>query len=163
MRDSYLVQRLKAPAVRSNPFSFGGGLKDGGLSGNAMDLIRPIFSFDYMGSAEFEFGAIPETLNFLRETAVTENLEVFTIAINVGRGVVYVIAPSKWRNEVTERVRAFASAKPPRTKEHVGLRAALTDPAEPRHLGWLEISNGYFFFIDRDMFVQTAALFGLEA
>ncbi len=57
MRDSWLIQRLK-PAYPGlvqlwvdNPFAFGGGLRNGGLSGEAMNLLRGIFSFDYMGAA----------------------------------------------------------------------------------------------------------------
>lgn len=57
LKQTYLVQRLNRPTNGyDNPFSFGGGLKNGGLSEDAMKLLRPIFSFDYMGSAEFEFG-----------------------------------------------------------------------------------------------------------
>jgi len=53
MKDTYLVQRLNKPVSNTGMemFSFGGGLKNGGLSGDAMKLLRPIFSFDYMGSS----------------------------------------------------------------------------------------------------------------
>lgn len=69
---SWLVQRLRKPPKREhpifgkdNPFSFGGGLQNGGLSGEAMDLLREVWSFDYMGAAEFEWGAVPEALSRL--------------------------------------------------------------------------------------------------
>ena len=70
LKESWLIQRLERPRTFKvqgkavdNPFSFGGGYKNGGLTDEAMDLIRPIMSFDYMGAAEFEFGAVPETLS----------------------------------------------------------------------------------------------------
>jgi hypothetical protein len=71
MKDSYLIQRLHKPEswrikgkVLDNAFSFGGGLKNGGLTTKALDLLRDIFSFDYMCAAEFEFGAVPAALSF---------------------------------------------------------------------------------------------------
>ena len=71
MKRTYLIQRLEKPRtlkiagveLKDNPFSFGGGLRNGGLSKDATDLLRPLFSFDYMGAAEFEFGAVPEALS----------------------------------------------------------------------------------------------------
>ena len=43
MKRSYLVQRLRKPRgwelTKDNPFSFGGGLQNGGLSGEAMSLL----------------------------------------------------------------------------------------------------------------------------
>jgi hypothetical protein len=74
---SYLIQRLEEPwggmaQFKDNPFSFGGGLRNGGLSQEAMDLIRGIWSFDYMGSAEFEFGAVPEALNAIANCTTLE-------------------------------------------------------------------------------------------
>ncbi|KKL26470.1 hypothetical protein LCGC14_2394990, partial [marine sediment metagenome] len=72
MQRTYLIQRLHKPHQIGgnedfkklvNCFSFGGGLKDGGLSDEAMKLIIKIWRFDYMGSAEFEWGAVPESLS----------------------------------------------------------------------------------------------------
>jgi hypothetical protein len=77
--ETYLIQRLKKPfpqpktestagkLLRDNPFCFGGGLKNGGLSDKAMCILREIFSFDYMGAAEYEFGAVPEALSKMTE------------------------------------------------------------------------------------------------
>lgn len=73
MKRTWLVQRLRKPYNHpafgaDNPFSFGGGLRNGGLNDEAMGLLRGIFSFDYMGAAEFEFGAIPQAFDRLRES-----------------------------------------------------------------------------------------------
>lgn len=56
MKDSYLIQRLQKTVHSSNELlntlgealAFGGGKKNGGLSKEAMNLLRPIFSFDYI-------------------------------------------------------------------------------------------------------------------
>lgn len=59
LEQTWLIQRLNKPYPRKDSigeiFSFGGGLKNGGLSDNAMALLRPIFSFEYMGAAEFDY------------------------------------------------------------------------------------------------------------
>lgn len=63
MKSTYLIQRLEAPRQTSshtellNAFSFGGG-----LSKEAIQLLSTVCSFDYMGAAEFEFGALPKAL-----------------------------------------------------------------------------------------------------
>lgn len=64
-KQPYLIQRIEPPITFINPFSFGGGLRNGGLLPEAMSLLKGIFSFDYMGSAEFEYGAIPNSLDHI--------------------------------------------------------------------------------------------------
>src|ERR1700753_1566668 len=66
LQDSYLIQRLLAPhkkegllSALGDAFSFGGGYKNGGLTQEGFDLIKSIMRFDYMGAAEYEFGALP--------------------------------------------------------------------------------------------------------
>lgn len=67
-KHTYLIQRLKDPksekerdGVRTDQvFGFGGG--GSGLSEEAWALLKPCFAFDYMGAAEFEFGAFPKAL-----------------------------------------------------------------------------------------------------
>jgi hypothetical protein len=186
-RSSYLIQRLDPPrsgtdALRlDNPFAFGGGYKNGGLSDEAMDLLRDIFAFDYMGAAEFEFGEVPKALQGIAACADADSLEAFEFTIlnskivkpwrgeasppaPRSRSTVYVIAPEAWHDEVVERVTALTGKNPPRTKEWVGLAEVLRPDSEwqRRTRGWLEIDNGYFFFTDREMWVNTARLFGVE-
>lgn len=188
MRESsYLIQRLEPPRSsatilgKDNPFSFGGGFKNGGLTDEAMDLLRDIFSFDYMGAAEFEFGAVPKTLGKIAEHAERGTLEAFEFSILYSqirkpwgnepnppaprtRASIYVLAPTEWHDEVVERITVHTAKKPPRTKEQVGLAEALRPGDYARDTqGWLEINNGFMFFIDREMWSKTAALFGVEA
>jgi hypothetical protein len=60
----YLIQRLEKPSkdAKWNPFSFGGGYRNGGLSADAVGLLAPVFQPAYMGAAEYEFGALPKAL-----------------------------------------------------------------------------------------------------
>jgi hypothetical protein len=97
LNNTWLIQRLeKSHGNYDNPFSFGGGLKNGGLSPDAMNLLRPIFSFDYMGSAEFEFGAIPKSLKYMADNINTYGC--WNTKIN-GHAV-YIIAPSNLKKEI---------------------------------------------------------------
>lgn len=182
MERSYLIQRLRKPfgrnawGMKDNPFSFGGGLKNGGLSDEAMDLLRGIFSFDYMGSAEFEFGAVPEAL---QRIAKSDDLVAFTIPITLalvpphwkdkgpapeGTATVYVLCREAHREEVFSRIVALATQegydKPWPMKEIPQFTFALRPYEwENDNFGWLELNNGYFFFIDREMWEKTCALF----
>ncbi len=181
LKDSWLVQRLQQPRAFKiagqaidNPFSFGGGYKNGGLSDGAMDLIRPIMSFDYMGAAEFEFGAVPEAFGKLAKHQ--EELTAWSFPVTrANRGwakedaqeceaVVYALAPAAWREEVETRVRGWA-VDPPRMQEPPNLgRALLPKEDWDRDVcGWFELDNGFLVFTDGDMWRKTAALFDVEA
>lgn len=185
-RRSWLVQRLQRPnpnpnglPVKDNPFAFGGGYKNGGLSDEAMDMLRELWRFDYMGAAEFEFGAVPEALSKLagaKLAASSFTIPLAEVAANwrdkskakpEGEAMIYVLCPEGWDEEIERRVRAWASESNDdefRLKEGTRLSAALR-PVEDRDretCGWLEISNGFLFFSDEPMWQKACALFGVD-
>lgn len=163
---SWLVQRLERPFKRmgpltDNPFSFGGGYKNGGLTDEAMGLLRGIFGFDYMGSAEFEFGAVPKALQQIAKAELT----AFTFDID--GHTIYSLAPAAWKTDVEARIREFAEKDygpgAYRLKEITRLHAVLNDePYTDRLAGWLELDNGFMFFTDEEMWSKTCKLFGVE-
>jgi hypothetical protein len=175
MQNSWLIQRLHKPQYFErkdkdgnvvkidNPFSFGGGLINGGLSKEAMALLREIFSFDYMGSAEFEFGAVPAALQFLAEQSEAKNLVTGVVEKSV-----YYLCPREYEKEVQNRISIFKKGgkgvKMPMTKEHVGLSDYFSrdDSYAKRNLGWLEIDNGYAFFVDEEMFTKFCTVLGVK-
>jgi hypothetical protein len=194
MRSSYLIQRLNQPfdgggllpGVKDNPFAFGGGYRNGGLTSEAMDLLRPVFSFDYMGSAEFEFGEVPKALSKIAKRADDLTLISFTVAIPLktvpqpwedqrrklpndidpkAKAPIYVIAPAEWKDEITARIKVWAKAPFSHLKESTQMDQVLRPPADDKYPtrvgGWLELDNGFFFFADEEMFHKTAALFGI--
>lgn len=176
MERSWLIQRLEKPyevegkmADLANAFSFGGGLVNGGLSKEAMALLKPLFAFDYMGSAEFEFGEVPKTFSKIVENK--ENYIDFTIAIKfkykewktgeIKTGVhdVFIICNKEDRDEVVKRISKFATESYHDTKEMVGLDGALANAEyKERLIGWLELDNGYMFFKDQETGKKTADL-----
>lgn len=192
MRNTWLIQRLDRPfvaggllpGVKDNPFSFGGGYKNGGLQDNAMDLLRPIFAFDYMGAAEFEFGAVPKALGEIAKKADNHDLVSFTVAVPLksvpqpwedqrkkipnkpeGDATIYVIAPAAWKDEISARILVWAKKPYQDLKESTQLDQVLRPPTDDKYpmrvQGWLELDNGFFFFADEEMFHKTADLFGV--
>lgn len=184
MESSYLIQRLKKPyggsvfGGKDNPFSFGGGLRNGGLSDEAMDLLRGVFSFDYMGAAEFEFGAVPNALQRIAANAHKFHAFSFTFPLSkvkqgwrdksteppTGDATIYVICKIEDDKEIKARIQNNASGKDGRLKEMTMLSNSLRPDGDwdPGVLGWLELDNGYFFFIDKEMWEKTSELFGVE-
>lgn len=186
MQSSSLVQRLKKPfpddslmTRLADTFAFGGGLLNGGLSAEAMSLLKEIFRFDYMGSSEFEWGAVPEALQHIAKNVKKYKAFQFTISLAcvakdfrdksiekpTGYATIYVICDKRHVVKVKERIVHWAAN--PYTR---GLQETtrLSNTLRPVHewdtdlQGWLELDNGFFFFTDRDMWEKTAQLFGVK-
>lgn len=182
MKRSWLVQRLMAPRQKSvlgdNPFAFGGGLRNGGLSDEAMGLLREIFGFDYMGAAEFEWGAVPKALEKIAKDAEDYRASSFTISLDkIKRSwneegeregpdpEIFVICKRDHKTEVRKRIEDWATNSVGEDlKEWTQLSTTLV-PTKDWHKevqGWLELDNGFFFFVDREMWEKTAGLFGVR-
>jgi len=163
MNNPYLIQRL-GPARSATPFDFGGGLKNGGLSDEAMAGLSRIFSFDYMGAAEFEFGAVPKALQTLAEYSLKHELTMITVHD------IYIICPKDITIDVTKWINLARVNKHPSTKEYVGLKGAINkeNRATYRIRGWLKIESEnrcehpFMFFIDEEMFNNCCYLFHLK-
>ena len=189
MDQSYLIQRLQKPFKPTgskldglvNAFSFGGGLRNGGLSDKAMELIKDIWRFDYMGSSEFEWGAVPEALSKIAKNVgdyVAAEIQVDAQESKLaaarhkakkqsqqtGKATIYILCPLDWVDEVTKRISGWAIAEPyGETKEGIYLQRAIFPDSEfaKEYAGWLELDNGFFFFTDKEMYEKTRQLFGI--
>lgn len=96
-----LVQRLNRPIRSDGPLAnlsrvFGGGSL--GLSKAAWDVVGQVFDFDYMGAAEYEFGAVRDTLRAMIENRADYRAFDFTIAAKD-------IEPGWWRKVIVEKLR----------------------------------------------------------
>lgn len=165
---TWLIQRLNRPYknAKLNPFAFGGGYKNGGLSDEAMDLLNDVFSFDYMGAAEFEWGAVPKSLHAMGQYAYNGNLEAKTY--KVGDEEVYVFANVGYANNMQKFLDDLANRKV-ETKEATHFRWAMGleegdyyKKTDCRTIGWLEIDNHFAFFTDRNVANNFAAIFDIE-
>lgn len=189
MIDTCHVQRLKAPPETEREAraeqAFGGAML--GLQKEAWDLLQRIFSIDYMGNAEYEFGTIPNVLKAMAEDR--EQLRAFEMVVaatdivpNYARGrptrtkagkprkkqpvrppvtdkTVYVLAREGHRKGAEEAIRKLAGDKI-RTKGWSGVARTL-DPIEDRDaevLAWLEVDNGFFFTVDKAMWCKFTQL-----
>lgn len=163
MKQPFLIQRLEQPR-NPLPFDFGGGYKNGGLSDEAMKLIKNIFSFDYMGAAEFEFGALPISLQLIAKNHEKYNsMEFVAITKQKNKAVVYVLCNKADSSDISHWIKrkAFDEYGEGTTKERVGINQAINDK-ECRWKGWLDIDNGFFFFVDKEMFEKTKQLFEIK-
>ena len=183
---SYLIQRFKQPpqsefAAKAEQV-FGGGMMQ--ISEGGWKILQKLFSIDYMGAAEFEYGALPNS--FKEHLSDPKKLVAFELAIpgknirpNRAREVrvrkgqkkeslpkmpelvtVYVLCRQEVHAEVEERIRELAKDTV-RTKERTNFPDAL-DPLEDydtKCCGWYDLKNGFFFFTDQHMWTKTSQLF----
>jgi hypothetical protein len=169
LEKSWLIQRLHPPTggfkiggveLVDNPFSFGGGLRNGGLGKKAMELLRPIFEFDYMGSSEFEWGAVPNALEFMSKTPLV------TGAVNLDPDkvdeVVYYVCPIPYEEGVQVRITELYKATV-RLKARCDLNEYFdkTSKYPTRTRGWLELDNGFAFFVDKTMYEKFCKILEL--
>lgn len=166
MKNTYLIQRLRDPlnSPLANLFSFGGGLKNGGLSDDAMNLLKEIFSFDYMGSSEFEWGAVPNALYFIAEQASKNN--IICNKINIKNNDIFYLCPKNYEEEVKDRITKLYidEYKNFRLKEPCNLKDVFESKYDfmKKTKGWIELNNGFMFFVDKEMFQKTTTLFGVN-
>lgn len=188
-KQPWLIQRLNHPVYlpeghplkgKDNPFRFGCG--GGRLSKEALDMLRPIFEFDYMGSAEFEFGSVPKAL----QSMIASVQELCAVSFEIDQGDVYfgswderyfkepvkgvkktvhLIAKLSHHEPAEKYMRSMLQKDVPRLKEHSRFKEAFLDRKSPkedwlqRTQGWFDIDNCLFFFTDMKMFEQMKALF----
>lgn len=170
MKLPFYIQRLQMPyeGHEKNPFSFGGGLVRGGLTEEAMNLIKDIFSFDYMGAAEFEWGAVPSALNSLSELSIDKKLVAYAIkgeAIKDTETTVYIICPKEIKDDVTKWITVIMENEFSfNLKEYLNFGQAIQGG---RTQGWLKIENDrhceepFMFFTNEKMFNNMSKLLEL--
>lgn len=158
MKHVWLVQRLNAPQGHLNPFCFGGGKINGGLSKEAVEIIKRIFSFEYMGAAEFEWGAVPTALEtLLKSDLMTFNIDnkIWGICIKGQDKDIIAWIDNASKNHVS-------------LKERLGLQEALYGKKYAKTKGWLKIEDDkkceepFMFFIDEFMFKATCEILGVN-
>lgn len=118
MYSTYRVQRLKQPpksewhAKASQVF--GGGMLQ--LGGDAWKLLQSAFDIEYMGSAEYEFGALPKSLSAFHDDH--EKLEAFEFVVErkfIKKNSSRATAEQDARRKVITAAKA-AGLTPPRKK-----------------------------------------------
>lgn len=169
MKRTWLVQRLTRPVETAdgelfseNPFSFGGGRKSGGLSDEAMDALRPLFGFDYMGADEYEYGAVAESLADLAARAADTG-GAYEFRVNTKSGTLWVVTDiNASQLDICQRVKDLASGKVgDRDDTAYSMQHAVDSDSEvfKRVVGWLDIANAYLIFTEESRAKAAADLF----
>ena len=171
MKKSYLIQRLKFPFPDNsiNPFSFGGGIKNGGMNKEFMKEISKILRFDQMGAAEFEYGAVPESFDRIIQNI--NNYKIGTCIIpyyyrtfgkneeKIGNKRVYYLCKIKDEQEIKERLKNWA-IEDTYLKEDMGLNRSLAGTVDCS--GWFDIENDFMFFSDEKMWRNVSNFLGIK-
>lgn len=119
MKTTVLIQRIIPPMPSDciNPYSF--ELGENGSSADIVNSILPIMNFDYMGSAEYEFGAVPRSISAMIEMTRNDKITQSVIQIDArkikvydpglhpfkGISAVYIIGSMDNINEIETRVK----------------------------------------------------------
>jgi len=113
--------------------------------------IDSILSFEYMGSSEFEWGALPKALRSLCRQADT--LKVEKAPFGQGRAL-WLVCPAATR-VVCLNMLAMAAKETHHTKEYVGIEAYLNGD-EARHgykdyAAWWDIDHDWIACVDKEL------------
>lgn len=185
-KDTWLLQRLQKPLVDEGKidavaaaFCFGGG--GSGLSEEAWALISHIFHFEYMGAAEYEFGAAAKCLHAMGARA--EEMEILLVEVPRSKlglsrrrkyptpqGVelppeptepltFYVVGPADIEKYAEALILNLASDKQ-RLKEGARFTSAVDPIGEyDSTVGWLDFNKNFMITVDKIMAEKFYKLF----
>jgi hypothetical protein len=154
----------------------------------AGEVLRRYIRWDYMGAAEYEFGTIPAALEAVvsksdRLVPFTMTIQATQIPRNFARERkaytrsgklakkqpvhpamkdrdVYVLGLPEHAEEIRCRLLRLVKRE---IRVKMGTRFDLAlDPIEDFHKevhGWMELNNGFFFFVDQGMWAALTMLF----
>lgn len=130
----YLIQRAK---FKDNPNRIG---------------IDAILEFDYMGSAEFEWGALPKSLNRIRETG--GEYEIAELMLSNGK-IIQAFSLASNAGEIIEFILGLANNKY-QLKEFSDFDTWISDnPRWPNRFDfWWDIENDYMFWKKDEEFLK---------
>lgn len=178
MKNSYLIQRLKNQykqcRAEINDFDsvFEVGSKT--FSKDSIKLICSFVIFDYMGSAEFEFGAIPSAFKemanqidkYVADSFPVEykfedyNYDKKNLCFYGGEKEIFYICEKSQEDEIKNRIKKWAITDIHReVKEDPYIQKSLA--LENNVVGWFEINNNFLFFQDKKMWDDMCTIFGL--
>ncbi|MDG6980968.1 MAG: hypothetical protein JRN51_07640 [Nitrososphaerota archaeon] len=154
-----MLQRLRVPSglgmnqwVAFTPFGAG----KGGFDDATLKALDDVFDFDYMGAAEFEWGAVPNALSSLR-ACVKEKRASYGSFLYRSTVPVYFICAVEDKKRVLGAIRRLVNGSAgTQAFRYAGIAEALGRKAKPRDVaGWLDVINHFMFFTDETMYKKT--------
>ncbi len=171
---SYHIQRLTVPHTPKKPERQWKLDQEGKFTEDAVSLRKGVFEYDYMGSSEFEFGAIPRAVKeMIKKQDRLISFKIIVLGQNIERDILtgkryddcsfFAICDVQQLTDVERNIRAVLSGEQ-RLKESLHLHNALgKDKGKPGSIGgWFEVDNGYYFFIDQVMWTGTTFLYNTD-
>jgi hypothetical protein len=163
MRTPWLIQRMQKSYLDFQSIIRGFG-RDGG--NESRKLIKTFVQFDYMGSAEFEFGALPKAFDEMEKGIKQYAQFQFKLGPG-GKHTIYVICKTVDKQEVIKFIQDEFE-KPHHMQEWTYFRESLGE-GDPKYiseykqytLGWFDICNHFMFFKDKTMFDRFVNFYGL--
>ena len=158
-----LIQRLMLPGTgMGTRLAFRGGHKNGGLSDETVEDLKEMWDFDYMGAAEFEYGKVPKALQRIVNDSSAGRAYRDRVSLRF-KDVLY-ICEKGLENDVEKVIRQLAEdERQLRLKEPCRLKEALDDVFYKMYGGWLELDNGFMFFVNEPMYQKTLAFFEIKS
>ena len=154
-----------------------------GLTDEGWEVLNKIWSIQYMGAAEYEFSALPNALIAMSEIAEKGNLGVFYMEIEISKvdhyrtlvpsyrrdsklkgeaAVVWIIGEKSKEKDYVEEIKKVAAHGESEFKERPLFGQTLLydylngDWSHWQKVeGWVDISNNFMIFVDKDMCDQT--------
>jgi hypothetical protein len=159
MERSTSFQLLKIPLIKKGKviITWGEEKSENGLSEEAKEIIRKIFTFCYMGKAKFEGGTVAKAITFMWN----KKGELITGKVKTKTSPTYFISLPEHEKHVRTVILNLSEgidrSEEMIVRQYTGFEKVLKDESYDEKLkGWLEINNGFFFFINYKMFKETA-------
>jgi hypothetical protein len=142
------------------------GLAVTGLSKKAKEALGEVCVWDYMGSAEYEWGAIPKALIEMSKLDLVAFWPTIEFAFHDfwdkkdvdGKRTIYIIAPKSDADEAEKYIRELARGTED-CKERTEFAASLAEHKYGKDtMGWFDLVNHYMFFKDVQMFKDWSTL-----
>lgn len=137
---SYLIQRCNVNLYNQD-----------GTKNNFND-INDLLNYDYMGSAEFEFGALPKSYKRIRFNF--NKYKVFNTGLKNYNGVpCYVLCKENIKDEVIDNIKELAKGEQ-RLKEYITFEHHITKSksswSKPKENFWWDIGHDFMFWFGQD-------------
>jgi hypothetical protein len=165
MKQPFLIQRLLKPTGHAiQPFGSFGCTYNGAFKDEAIKLLSPIMTFDYMGSAEYEFGAVPTAFSNMLLLYASDRCRCVSFKIkNKNKDFIEInaLCHDSISSSVIEYLQLLYTGDIDyKLKESTNFKHAI-DCADfcNRCAGWIELDNPFMFFIDNEMYENVMKLF----
>jgi len=131
----------------------------------AIDRLRGVVEFSYMGNAEFEFGTTRDAVDHFAAYVRKNKIIPLVVPVNLGKDKsvdIFVLCPRKFQKIVPRFLSQLASGEL-RTAEPTYFGETLAGQLEwPRPKGWFDLENQVLFSAERDIVEKVRNVMGIK-